>query len=239
VRATVLGAPVHKISDHGGAFRLEGLTPGTLDLVAMAPDGRTAKLKGLSLREGEDRQGLVLVAQGGLTVRGRTVDHETGLPLPGIRVQIELAGNASFSLSDANGVFTLDNVPSLPRLRAVLSSNTHHVEMRVVPTPTNGRSDLGTVRMIEMDPSRPARGRTGARFLERDGKLLVESVEPESPTAKVGFKAGDLVLAIDGQKVSGDPKEAAALLRANPGTEVKVVLQTPGEQPREVRVKRL
>jgi carboxyl-terminal processing protease len=93
--------------------------------------------------------------------------------------------------------------------------------------------------MIRQDPNNPAKGRVGAQFMEREGKLLVEQVDPASPAARAGFQIGDVVLSIDGQKTSGDPKEAAALLRANPGTDVRVLLHTPGQTPREVRVRRL
>jgi hypothetical protein len=108
-----------RVTDRTGAFRVEGLEPGVHDLIAMATDGRTAKVRGISLAEGEDKAGLRLVAEGGIVVKGRAVDAESGQPIPSVRVQIELAGNNGFTLTDTSGAFQLDNVPALPRLRAV------------------------------------------------------------------------------------------------------------------------
>ena len=91
---------------------------------------------------------------------------------------------------------------------------------------------------IAVDLADPFRGRMGSTFTERQGKLFVTTVQPGSPAARVGFQPGDQVLSIAGQPVSGDVKEAAALMHANPGVEVPVVLQTSGRAPRQVQIRR-
>ena len=240
LRATDLGAPAHRIDDERGAFAVGGLEPGSYDLIATTADGRVARAAGIALAEGQTRANLRLVAGGAAnTVRGRVVDARSGRPVPDVRVQVELAGTPPATRSDADGRFQLDGVPALPRLRVRLTSQAHRAtETRVVPPAQDGRADLGTVALLAADLADPYRTRTGGAFRERQGKLFVELVRPGSAAARAGFQPGDQVLSIAGQPASGDVKEAAALLNANPGVAVPVVLQAPGQAPRQVQLQR-
>jgi S1-C subfamily serine protease len=109
--------------------------------------------------------------------------------------------------------------------------------MRVVSPPIQGQADLGIIKMIKIDPDNPPRA-DGRPVRRARGQAVRRRRRARLARGRAGFQAGDVLLSIGGQKVSGDPKEAAALLRANPGTEVVVVLQSPGQGPREARIKR-
>lgn len=52
----------------------------------------------------------------------------------------------------------------------------------------------------------------GAYFGAKDGGALVESVVEDSPAAKAGFQAGDVILALDGEKVA-DPDDVITTVR--------------------------
>ncbi|MBK7701544.1 MAG: PDZ domain-containing protein [bacterium] len=52
----------------------------------------------------------------------------------------------------------------------------------------------------------------GAYFGAKDGGALVESVVEDSPAAKAGFQAGDVILALDGEPVA-DPDDVITTVR--------------------------
>lgn len=52
----------------------------------------------------------------------------------------------------------------------------------------------------------------GAYFGAKDGGALVESVVEDSPAQKAGFQAGDVILALDGEKVA-DPDDVISTVR--------------------------
>ena len=106
---------------------------------------------------------------------------------------------------------------------------------------------------------RPRRPRLGIRFLEIEGQLadyfglsagegvLVTSVEEDTPAAEAGFRAGDVVLELDGRTIhdAGDLMKAVGaaeggrplavkLLRDEKTVDVEVVLPE-GEEPRKNR----
>jgi len=53
----------------------------------------------------------------------------------------------------------------------------------------------------------------GVRTKEDKGRLLVEELVPNSPSAKAGLKKGDIILALDGQKVN-DPNDLMEIIGA-------------------------
>jgi len=58
---------------------------------------------------------------------------------------------------------------------------------------------------------------------------LVESVEPGSPAAQAGFKAGDVIRTLDGKQVSSAQSLRFAVASMNPGTEVKLGILRDGK----------
>jgi RNA polymerase sigma factor (sigma-70 family) len=233
------GETSHRVDDVQGAFRIEGIAPGAQDLVAVADDGKTTQLARLEVREGEVRERLRLVADGGVTVIGRAVDAGNGRPIPEVRVHVELGGVRVAAVSDAAGAFVLGNVPALSGLRARLRAAAHHAEVRVLPPPSQGPADLGTIKMIRADPGQLTAGRLGVTLVARETRLFVEGVEPGSPAAVAGFRIDDELLSIAGHPADGDARQATARLHANPGTVVPVVLRTPGQSPRGARFVRM
>jgi len=74
---------------------------------------------------------------------------------------------------------------------------------------------------------------------ERDGFVQVLRVLPDSPAERGGVKAGDRIVAVDGQTTTGmTVDEVAGHIRGTAGTEVRVTFQAPGASEREVRLVR-
>ncbi len=69
--------------------------------------------------------------------------------------------------------------------------------------------------------------------------LFILRVIPSSPAESGGIKAGDYISAVDGQSTRDMSSDAAAdLLQGPEGSFVTVTVETPGQQPRELRIRR-
>lgn len=74
-----------------------------------------------------------------------------------------------------------------------------------------------------------AYGGVGLEVVERDGWVTVITPLPGSPGTRAGIRAGDQILAVDGESVDGwDQDDVVAQLRGEPGTDVSVSVRRPG-----------
>ncbi|MFI5826545.1 S41 family peptidase [Streptomyces sp. NPDC051578] len=75
----------------------------------------------------------------------------------------------------------------------------------------------------------------------RDGRIEVDRVQPDSPAARAGLRAGDRLLSVDGRRVTGlSVTEVVAMLRGEAGTPVVLGLNRDGADLTEtVRRERL
>jgi S1-C subfamily serine protease len=81
-----------------------------------------------------------------------------------------------------------------PRLREFGFNAPFHFDFDAWPRVNSPRARLG-VQLNELTPQ------LGEYFGAKDGGVLVASVTPESPAAKAGLKAGDVITSIDGGRV--------------------------------------
>jgi carboxyl-terminal processing protease len=73
-------------------------------------------------------------------------------------------------------------------------------------------------------------GGVGLQIDEKDGALEVVEVLPDTPAARAGLRAGDRIVAIDGEPTEDqDGEELVARLRGRPGTKVTVDVERAGE----------
>ncbi len=73
--------------------------------------------------------------------------------------------------------------------------------------------------------------------LARPAGALVSSVEPDSPAAKAGLEPGDVILALNGNEISGSPDLPPRVADLQPGTTAKLtVWRDHGRRDVEVRV---
>jgi S1-C subfamily serine protease len=174
-------------------------------------------------------------------VTGQVREYEGGQPLPNVKVTVRQLGAVREARTDRSGTFTLEKVPALPSLMVDLSTEprTHISEWLPVPPARDGRAELGTVRLLKVDPGNPNKGRLGLSYGEGDGQVVVSGVLPDSPAARAGLQKGDAIVEIDGKKVVGaDMTAVTAAMRGDPGKELTLVVQTPGAAPRTVKLKR-
>ena len=80
----------------------------------------------------------------------------------------------------------------------------------------------------------------GAEIGRRDGSIIIIAPLADSPAEQAGLKAGDIILAVDGQDMGSiSSAEAAARIRGEEGTEVVLNVYTKGaDETREVRIVR-
>ena len=79
----------------------------------------------------------------------------------------------------------------------------------------------------------------GADFSDVDGDIVLTTVHAASPAVEAGLKAGDILLAVDGNDVAGkDIEQVTEFLKGFPGTEVQLSLKRPGAGPQDVTVVR-
>jgi S1-C subfamily serine protease len=98
---------------------------------------------------------------------------------------------------------------------------------------------LDTAKYLEQGKTAPAVAQLGVKGTDpadpRAGALIT-TVTPGSAAAGVGIKEGDLITAIDGQRLQGMFELAAAIRKHAPGDEVTLTVVTDGKT-RQVKVK--
>jgi serine protease Do len=106
------------------------------------------------------------------------------------------------------------------------------VRQVVAQIQANGRVERGFLG-ASTQPLTPALAQ--AMKLAKPEGALVGQVEPESPAARAGLRAGDVVTAVDAASVANPRDLARAIGDARPGSTVKLAVQRDG-QAREISV---
>ena len=83
-------------------------------------------------------------------------------------------------------------------------------------------------------------GGIGAHVTVKDGQLTIIAPIPDSPAAKAGIRAGDIIVEIDGQSASEmSLAEAVLSIRGPKGTPVRLLILHQGEtEPEEIEIVR-
>ena len=240
-----------------GKYAVRDLPAGHFLVGAKAQEGHQ-NLE-LDLADGEAKAGLDFTLASLLVVTGRVVEAGTHTPVPGIMTFASLARSADFSfgmdtdqtnISDADGRFTIKNVPrgqiqirGFPR---DWNDSPYAFAAVVKQLDGTGSIDIGElpVQKKRVKPGDPI-GELGIHFAEQapdtppeQTQYKVSFIDPAGPAAKVDLKVGDVVVAIDGQDVTGvnaavgynqlqAPPGTTMRLGLARGTTVAIVLATP------------
>jgi carboxyl-terminal processing protease len=79
----------------------------------------------------------------------------------------------------------------------------------------------------------------GMTVVKRTRGLRVAGVFDNSPAKRAGIRPGDLIVAVNGHSIAGEPSEVAtARIKGKPGTYVRLEIVPPNGKKRIVRVKR-
>lgn len=75
---------------------------------------------------------------------------------------------------------------------------------------------------------------------EGKDRLLILTVYPDSPADRAGIQPHDAIIAIEGEAVNSSrpADQIIASLRGEEGSDVKVTVRTPGQEPRDVTITR-
>lgn len=72
----------------------------------------------------------------------------------------------------------------------------------------------------------------------KDGKVTIIAPIDGSPAAKAGLKSNDVILAVNGKKVSGNVEKVTSLIKGKKKEEITLTIQRKGEKPFDVKVMR-
>lgn len=124
------GSPDRALTGPEGSFELAGLAPGEHTLRVAAPGYRLAEVP-VILEAGEGRRELpaVMLEPAGI-LEGRVLDAETGLPLPGARVEVREPPGFGAAVSGPDGEFILS--AAAPKLTLRMAAEGYAEERRTV-----------------------------------------------------------------------------------------------------------
>lgn len=246
------GGPLTRVSqaqttvfDAAGEYRLEGLPPGTYDVVGGAAGHALVRVPGVEV-DATDVEVPLVLRRGG-RISGRVIDERTRAPVALARVEVErsLAAGASVAplrasaLTDDAGAFEIRGVE--PGRASLLAYALDHVPRTISGLEVVAGADAGPVE-IEL---RPGAEGVGERFdivgigvmVRVDGETLhIDGVVEGGGAERAGLVVGDRVLAIDGVPLGDliDFGEAVQALRGREGTEVLLAVERDGGEPFEV-----
>jgi protocatechuate 3,4-dioxygenase beta subunit len=231
-----------RIFDPKGEFKLDRLRPGTYDLVATTLQGEVARMEGLHLGAGEKKHGIRLQIEPGSTVVGTAVDAELGTGIAGIDVAVWLPAGSIKTVTSSAGSFTLENVPLVAGLELHVARDQdgrYLPETVSLPGSRNERHDLGAIRVLRTDPKNPMKGKMGLSYSERDGAITIRDVAANAPASAAGVRPGDVVLAVNGERITGGIPELVSKMRVEFGKQISVTVQSANQPPREVKFGRI
>lgn len=176
------------VTDAEGRFRLDGIPPGDMQVIAMHGDHAPGGSELLHLEAGERVGSLELTLPHGGVVAGRVVDAD-GYPMPRVRVQL-VSDHDPFprvAVTDGHGRFELDRVhgpstvsahpvglPPAQQKLEVASNARHHLELRVAES---AHRLAGRVVDADADPVGDAVVRVHARG---DGSSVMRTAHSAS-----------------------------------------------------------
>jgi protocatechuate 3,4-dioxygenase beta subunit len=212
--------PGNALSDTEGRFRIEGMSPGAIEVHAMALGRQQAVLKNLEIRPGQDLTGVEVVLAAGAVIQGRAVSA-AGEPVVGATIHLADVETFFDATSDGDGHYRLEGVP--PGIRTVLADHESYgpverqVEVRMGTNTLDLTFEQGSARITGRVLDQDGEPLAGARvYLDRDtgyvGNLPKGMSGPDGSFTLSGVEEGAYQLFA----------EKAGFARSREGTSVTV-----------------
>lgn len=176
------GTPRRTATDDKGAFEIERVAPGPIEIGAMAPRRQRASVEGLEVKAGQDLANVEIVLSPAGTVEGRVLSTD-GRPVPNAQVTVAASGSGPgpvFSgpraTADGDGRYRLDGIAPGPRTLEATAEGYRR-----------------GVRDVEVTAGAPADGRSVDFELERGLEVsgrVVDGAGSPIPSADVILIAG-------------------------------------------------
>jgi hypothetical protein len=227
--------------DPEGRYEVTGLVPGEYAVSVFAAGHVPSQEKRVSIPERADGP-IVLdfdVSRGG-RVRGRVLDRSSKQPIAGASVSFEGGVENDFpavqdlleTRTDGRGDFELTGSPPGPRSIQVTAAGHHHQLVQVaVPAALVESAPV----LVELAGTRPGEDpqleMTGIGIVGfgEDDALLVREVFPGAGASEAGIRAGDEILAVDGQSVAAlGVDRANEAVRGPAGSTVDLTIRRAG-----------
>jgi protocatechuate 3,4-dioxygenase beta subunit len=227
------------VADPSGCFTLDGLRPGTVDLMVLAPRHAPTQVAEVEIPEPPAQGEVQITLAAGGVITGTVRDEQTGAPIPDARVTAEPItqlddGRAPASvtvaeaITGADGSFVVNALPSAVRLHAYAAGH-HPAASEPVNVPTGGVLwpviiDLPPVQEGRAGPVLPVG--IGAVLIPEGDAIAIGALRPGSTAEASGLEPGDQLLQIDERPVAdlglGGAVEA---LRGPEGTPVLLLVR--------------
>jgi S1-C subfamily serine protease len=225
-----------------GRFILNGLSPGSYDLIALTAAGQSGSLPRLTVEAGATRSGLRIVLGAGVTVTGKAIDLETRAPMTGVSVRAEGDGRLWQTRTDSSGGFRVAGLPRGLELQLSLEQAGYLAHGRRLVPPLEGDSlELRSLPLLAERPSAGHTGRLGVVIEPReDGQTLIRRAAADMPAYRAGVRDGDMLVTVDNREVTNaSASTVVKLLGGPPRTKVVLGIRRGGDALRSIAVERL
>jgi hypothetical protein len=228
-----------QVDDPDGAFRLEGLAPGTYVLVVTSPGKPPSKSREVVLDAGEALRGVLIRVSSGASVSGIVTSRRTGSPVARASVRLDAASSsgATFlpSMTDEEGRFVLSGAPREP-----FSLRVSHPEFkdRIVSVDGANPSELSIDLADKGDGTDMEMSGIGATLRQGQRFVEVATVLSGGPAEAEGMQPGDRIERIEGRDAAAfSVSDCVQRLRGPEGTRVRVTVGR-GDVQRELTITR-
>lgn len=224
--------PPQPFSSDDGTFELGPLQPGRFDLRAQAPDLAPGFSRDVVVAAGQTTDGIVIVVSAGAKVRGRVTSATDGKPVERARVMVfdpNSAMPSKVAVTDATGSYEVTGVPQGRRSLRVQSEGFLAEMASGIEVPAS----VEVVRDVQLRQGAPGERFSfqgiGATLGKDERGIVIANLMDDSPGAKAGLQAGDVIVSVDRVAASGmQVGQVVELIRGEAGVPVTLEVERGG-----------
>jgi len=221
---------VQVVNDPQGRFEFKKLRSDVYDVIAFVSSGASGELVGIAVAPGDEKRDLRIVVTPSAKVIGRIVNADTGAPIAGAQVTMQLPGVPEV-ISDSDGHFSIAEVPAgrpfsifvFAGLESYVPDGWAYSEVPI----RDGVRDLGDIHLLPGSlPSRPpTMASIGLKAENIDRTARVSEVTAGGPAMRSAVVPRESLTRVDGRNVAAFGGNAIQyLLRGAAGTMVEVAI---------------